>query len=110
MAVDDHVVVFTPGGDFVHRPREAAADLPRRVRLALLESRLRERKSDAPQEIARRLTRAVEEIAAWREYDYLIVNRHLDEAVRQLACIIEAERWRTSRLVLDIPDLPRQEA
>jgi guanylate kinase len=71
-----------------------------------LEMRLRERKSDAPQEIARRLARAVEEIAAWREYDYLIVNRHLDEAVRQLGCIIEAERCRTSRLVLSIPDLP----
>ena len=71
-----------------------------------LELRLRERKSDAPHEIARRLTRAVEEIAAWREYDYLIVNRHLDEAVRQLGCIIEAERCRTSRLVLSIPDLP----
>jgi guanylate kinase len=71
-----------------------------------LELRLRERKSDAPHEIARRMARAVEEIAAWREYDYLIVNRHLDEAVRQLACIIEAERCRTSRLVLGIPDLP----
>jgi guanylate kinase len=75
-----------------------------------LESRLRERKSDAPHEIARRMARAVEEIAAWREYDYLILNRHLDDAVRQLACIIEAERCRTSRLVLDIPDLPKQEA
>jgi guanylate kinase len=71
-----------------------------------LELRLRERKSDAPQEIARRLGRAVDEIATWREYDYLIVNRHLDEAVRQLACIIEAERCRTSRLVLNLPDLP----
>lgn len=71
-----------------------------------LELRLRERKSDAPQEIARRLARAVEEIAAWREYDYLIVNRHLDEAVRELGCIVEAERCRTSRLVLSIPDLP----
>jgi guanylate kinase len=71
-----------------------------------LELRLRERKSDAPQEIARRLTRAVDEIAAWREYDYLIVNRHLDEAVRQLQCIIEAERCRTSRLVLSLPDWP----
>jgi guanylate kinase len=68
--------------------------------------RLQERKSDAPQEIQRRLTRAVDEIAAWREYDYLIVNRHLDEAVRQLACIIEAERCRTTRLWLEIPDLP----
>jgi len=71
-----------------------------------LEMRLRERKSDAPQEIARRLARAVDEIAAWREYDYLVVNRDLDEAVRQLACIIEAERCRTSRLVLSLPDLP----
>ena len=71
-----------------------------------LEGRLKERKSDAPREIARRLARAVDEIAAWREYDYVIVNRHLDEALRQLACIIEAERCRTSRLTLTLPDLP----
>ncbi len=71
-----------------------------------LEARLKERKSDAPREIARRLARAVDEIAAWREYDYVIVNRHLDEALRQLACIIEAERCRTSRLTLTLPDLP----
>lgn len=70
-----------------------------------LELRLRERKSDAPQEIARRLARATEEIAAWREYDYLIVNRHLEDAVRQLQCIIEAERCRTTRLTLTLPDL-----
>lgn len=70
-----------------------------------LELRLQERKSDASQEIARRLARAIDEIAAWREYDYLIVNRHLDEAVRQLQCIIEAERCRTSRLTLHLPDL-----
>lgn len=71
-----------------------------------LELRLRERQSDAPQEIARRMARAVDEIAAWREYDYLIVNRHLDEAVRQLQCLIEAERCRTNRLSLSLPDLP----
>jgi guanylate kinase len=70
-----------------------------------LELRLRERKSDAPQEIARRMARAVDEIAAWREYDYLIVNRHRDEAVRELQCIIEAERCRTVRLNLKLPDL-----
>jgi guanylate kinase len=71
-----------------------------------LERRLRERQSDAPQEIARRMARAVDEIAAWREYDYLIVNRHLDAAVRQLQCLIEAERCRTTRLCLSLPDLP----
>jgi guanylate kinase len=71
-----------------------------------LEARLKERKSDAPREIARRIARAVDEISAWREYDYVIVNRHLDEALRQLACTIEAERCRTSRLTLTLPDLP----
>ncbi|MGH7320057.1 MAG: guanylate kinase [Candidatus Rokuibacteriota bacterium] len=70
-----------------------------------LEQRLYERKSDAPREIARRMARATEEIAAWREYDYLIVNRDLDEAVRQLQCLIEAERCRTLRLQLDLPEL-----
>lgn len=73
--------------------------------LRLLEQRLRERKSDAPQEIARRMARAREEVASWREYDYLIVNRDLKEAVDQLASIIEAERCRTSRLALRLPDL-----
>jgi len=34
-----------------------------------LEARLRERNSDAPVEIVRRLTRAREEISAWRQYD-----------------------------------------
>lgn len=73
--------------------------------LKLLEQRLRERKSDAPQEIAQRMARAREEIAAWREYNYLIINRDLKEAVDQLASIILAERCRTSRLKLAIPDL-----
>jgi guanylate kinase len=74
--------------------------------LALLEQRLRERKSDAPQEIARRMARAREEVAAWREYDYLIINRDVKEAADQLATIILAERCRTRRLALRLPDLP----
>jgi len=78
--------------------------------LAELEARLRERKSDAAGEIARRLNRAREEIAAWRQYDYLIINRDVKEAVDQLATIIQAERCRTSRLTLRLPDMevPRQ--
>jgi len=74
--------------------------------LADLERRLRERRSDAAGEIARRLTRAREEIALWRQYDYLIVNRDLKEAGEQLTAIIVAERSRTSRLTLGLPDLP----
>ena len=73
--------------------------------MAELEARLRERNSDAPGDIARRLSRAKEEIAAWRQYDYLIINRDVKEAVDQLATIIQAERCRTSRLTLRFPDM-----
>lgn len=70
-----------------------------------LELRLRERRSDPEQEVARRLRRAREEIAHWREYDYLVVNRDVKEAVEQLAAIVQAERCRTRRLDLRLPDL-----
>lgn len=73
--------------------------------LADLAQRLRERRSDDPTEIARRLARAREEIPLWRRYDYLIVNRDIKEAAEQLAAIIVAERARTSRLALRLPDL-----
>lgn len=73
--------------------------------LADLEQRLHERKSDAEGEIARRLRRAREEIAMWRQYHYLIVNRDLKEAVEQLAAIVVAERSRTTRLSLSLSDL-----
>jgi guanylate kinase len=70
-----------------------------------LAQRLRERRSDAESEIARRLARAREEITLWRRYDYLVVNRDLKEAADHLTAIITAERCRTARLALDIPDL-----
>jgi guanylate kinase len=73
--------------------------------MADLQARLRERNSDAPGEIERRLIRAREEVAAWRQYDYLIINRDVKDAVDQLATIIQAERCRTSRLTLRFPDV-----
>lgn len=73
--------------------------------MADLDARLRERNSNSPGDIARRLSRAKEEIAAWRQYDYLIINRDVKDAVDQLATIIQAERCRTSRLTLRFPDM-----
>ena len=77
-----------------------------------LEQRLRERRSDPDKEIKRRLDRAREEIALWRTYDYLVVNRDVEEAVEQLTAIVLAERARTTRLGLTFPDLdvPNKEA
>jgi guanylate kinase len=73
--------------------------------MAELEQRLRERRSDADQDIARRLARARDEIALWKQYDYLIVNRDVKEAMDQLMAIIQAERCRTARLGVTFPDL-----
>jgi len=73
-----------------------------------LETRLRERRSDAESEIERRLARAREEIVLWRRYDYLIVNRDVKEALDQLESIVHAERCRVARLGLTLPDLEVQ--
>ena len=73
--------------------------------MAELEQRLRERRSDAEREIQRRLQRAREEISLWRQYDYLIVNRDVKDAVDHLDAIIIAERGRTVRLTLTLTDL-----
>ena len=70
-----------------------------------LEQRLRERRSDNETEITRRLARAREEIALWKHYDYLIVNRDVKEALDQLEAIVIAERARTRRLSLHFTDL-----
>src|SRR5262249_29947439 len=77
-----------------------------------LEQRLRERRSDAEKEIARRLDRAREEIATWRADGHLRGDRAVDDAGDQRTGIIPAERTRTSRLGLTLPDLelPSKEA
>ncbi len=87
-----------------HRYPEAVSVFIMAPSMAELEARLRERKSDAPGEITRRLRRAREEMTAWRQYDYLIINRDVKEAVGQLAAVIEAERCRTGRLTVAFPD------
>ena len=58
---------------------------------------------DGESEIARRLARARDEVALWRRYDYLIVNRDVKEAIDQLEAIVHAERCRVSRLALNFP-------
>lgn len=73
--------------------------------LAELETRLHERGADGEGEIDRRLRRAREEISLWKQYDYLIVNRDVKEAVGELTAIIAAERCRTARLTLTLTDL-----
>ncbi|HET6370716.1 MAG TPA: guanylate kinase [Nitrospiria bacterium] len=58
----------------------------------VLRTRLMERKSDSPEEIARRLKKAREEVWNYRQYYYLIVNDNFKEALKKLEAIIIAER------------------
>ena len=88
-----------------HRYREAVLIFIVAPSMAELEQRLRERGADAERDIARRLARAREEIKLWRTYDYLIINRDVKEAMDQLLAVMQAERCRTTRLSLTLPDL-----
>jgi len=65
---------------------------------SVLERRLRGRSKDPEPEIQRRLSVAREEVAAFSEYDYLVVNDELDGAVERLRSIVMAERARLQRM------------
>ena len=64
---------------------------------AELAARLRGRETESDEQIARRLTRAQQELLAANEYDYAVVNDDLVSAVEQVAAIVEAESLRVAR-------------
>jgi guanylate kinase len=53
-----------------------------------LERRLRDRRTDSPQVIERRLRDAVSDMSHWDEFDYVIINDDLDQAVADLEDIL----------------------
>ena len=68
---------------------------------AELKARLERRAEDSAEVIKRRLHNALEEIAHWREYDYILVNRDLDKSFARLRAILTAERLKRVKM-LDI--------
>jgi guanylate kinase len=62
-----------------------------------LKSRLERRAEDSAEIIARRLKNAADEIPHWEEYDYVLVNRDLDESLTRLRGILTAERLKRVR-------------
>lgn len=65
-----------------------------------LRERLVQRGSDSPDEIAKRLQKAKQEILSYREYSYIVRNDDMRQAVRDLEAVVRAERIRTPRLDL----------
>jgi guanylate kinase len=63
--------------------------------LDTLASRLRTRATDAPDVIARRLAKAIEELRQYESYDHLIINRELEPAYELMRAIYLT--WRYGR-------------
>lgn len=58
----------------------------------VLEKRLRGRSKDSGEAIRRRLEVAREEVSAFEEYDYVVINDQLDSCVERIRSIVLAER------------------
>lgn len=56
-----------------------------------LERRLRDRRTDSPEVIARRLRDAQSDMAHWDEFDYIIINDKLEQAVVDLENVLAGQ-------------------
>jgi guanylate kinase len=66
---------------------------------AELERRLTRRAQDPPEVVARRMSKAADEMSHYAEYDYIIVNQDVEESVDQAMSILKAERLRRERML-----------
>jgi guanylate kinase len=65
--------------------------------LAALEDRLKRRAQDSDEVVSSRMAKSADEMSHWAEYEYVILNFDLDESVRQVRAILDAERVRLKR-------------
>ncbi|NLC06724.1 MAG: guanylate kinase [Syntrophomonadaceae bacterium] len=68
-----------------------------------LANRLAQRGTDSKEEIERRLNLAGQELENAADYDYIVPNADLEEAVQMLKAILVAERCRAARNRVAIP-------
>jgi guanylate kinase len=64
---------------------------------AELEKRLRGRAQDSPEVVANRMQRAPDEMSHFPEYDYIIVNRNVENSIEMALSILQAERLKRER-------------
>ena len=68
--------------------------------MEVLEARLKRRGQDPAAVIAKRLSVAKQEIAQWKNFDYLIISSSIAEDVRRLQAVLDAEQMRQGRAVM----------
>jgi guanylate kinase len=64
-----------------------------------LERRLISRAQDSHEVVARRMSKAADEMSHWAEYDYAIINKDIATSLNQLKSILTAERLKRERLL-----------
>lgn len=64
-----------------------------------LEQRLRGRGQDSEEVVAKRMSKASDEMSHWPEYDYVIVNVDIEDSIAQVQAILQAERLKRDRQV-----------
>ena len=65
---------------------------------AILEQRLRKRGTDTEAVIHKRLGVARQEVAQWKNFDYLLISRGIEDDLVAMQAIIGAEKQRVSRV------------
>jgi guanylate kinase len=65
--------------------------------LEILKVRLKNRGQDSAASIQKRLSVARQEIGQWKNFDYLIISTSIQEDLRRMVAIIEAEQMRQCR-------------
>jgi guanylate kinase len=88
----------------VEGARQVMARMPDAVRVFILPpsakvlvERLRGRDTETPEMRRIRLVRAAEELLVVTEYDYVVINEHLGDAVSEVGAILDAESNRVAR-------------
>ena len=67
--------------------------------MAELKRRLEARGTDSDDVIADRMARAAGEISHWPEYEYVLVNRDMDECLTEVRAIVASERLKRARQI-----------
>lgn len=65
----------------------------------ILRDRLIGRNQDSSSVVAKRMAEAPRELSHWPEYDYVVMNDEIENALRQIMAILTAERLRRRRQV-----------
>lgn len=64
----------------------------------ILETRLRRRGTDSEAAIQKRLSVARQEVAQWKNFDYLLISTSVEEDLRRMMAIVDAEKMRSGRM------------